>query len=165
MIASNWSTVPVALAGYMTASLFAWLLFALYAKGQYKQGLAAISLLAALALVLFVRNGFGMAWLIGFLMVNAIVIFIGSRTLTKFYVLLLAFLTLEESVLGPVSLILYALQDPAQSGDAAVLAHSTPIPALAWAIGFTLFALWCAKRAVTAFAGRRRDRPLRAPEF
>jgi hypothetical protein len=166
LISRSWSTVPIALAGYMTASLFAWLLFKLYAQGKFKQALMAISFLMAMALILFVRNGFGMMWLIGFLALNFVFWFIGSRTLTKYYVLLLAFLTLEESVLGPISLVLYAVQNPSQAGDASVLANATPIPAVAWAAGFTLFSLWCAKRAVTAFAGRKRAaRAVRAPEY
>lgn len=156
MMTRSWAVIPVALSGYITASLFAWLLFALNARDLHRRGLLLITLLALLSLVLFVRNGYGMVWLSGFIALNAVVMLWGGRTLTRWYFLLVAFLTLEESVFGPFSLVLLALDRPGQAGDATLLAQVTAAPATVWAIGFTLFALWCAKRALQCFFGRSR---------
>jgi hypothetical protein len=156
-VSGNMTLIPVALAGYVTASLFAWLLFSLYARRKYTAGILIISILALLSLVLFVRNSYGVLWLCGFLLLSVIILFAPDK-IQKYYFLLIAFLSLEESAFGPLTLLLTALQAPSRAGDAAVLAGSTSIPAVIWAAGFLLFALWCAKNAVQAFLGRGRYR-------
>lgn len=155
-LTKSWSAVPVALAGYMTASVFAWILFALYSRGKHRQGLQAVTLIALLALILFVRNGYGMMWLIGFIAINIIVLAFAGKTISEFYYLFVAFLSLEESVFGPFSLLLLSLQYPERAGDAMVLASVTPLPAPIWAGWFTLFSLWSAKKALEAFFGRKK---------
>lgn len=153
MLTRPWSRIPVGLAGYMSASLFAWLLFALHARGLQKRGLAAITALAAISLALFVRNGYGMMWLVGFIALNVAVLVWGNGTLIKWYYLVMAFLTLEESVYGPFSLLLLAINRPGRAGDATLLDQATVLPAPFWAVWFTLFSLWCAKQALQSFFG------------
>jgi hypothetical protein len=161
LMTRSWSIIPVALAGYMAASLFAWLLFALNARDLHRRGLLFVTLMAMLSLVLFVRNGYGMVWLAGFIALNLVVMLWGGRTLTRWYYLLVAFLTLEESVFGPFSLLMLAMERPGRAGDASLLAQETVVPALVWAALFMVFALWCAKRALECFFGGSR-RPKKA---
>jgi hypothetical protein len=156
-ITKSWSILPISLAGYMTASLFAWYLFSAYAKGKQRMGLQVITLLAVLSLILFVRNVFGITWLVGFIALNVLVLAFSGKWIRDFYYLLLAFLCLEESVFGPLSLVLYAVNNPSQAGDATNLSRNTALPAIFWAVLFTLFALWCAKGAVQAFLGRSKS--------
>jgi len=156
-LASSWSVFPVALSGYVIASLFALLMFYLYHKRNYKMGLILITLIAIAMLALFVHRGFGVLWLTGFVALNAIVYFLGE-TATKYYFLALSFLTLEESVAGPLFLAVHAVASPEEAGDAANLARITSIPPLVWALVFSLFSLWCAKEALGLFLGRRRAR-------
>jgi hypothetical protein len=156
-ITKSWSVIPVSLAGYMIASLFSWYLFSAYAKGRQRWGLQVITILAVLSLVLFVRNGFGLTWLAGFIGLNLLMMIIGKILwIRNFYYLLLAFLCLEESVSGAFSLMIYAFLDPQKAGDATNLSQATGVPALFWAAAFTCFALWCAKNAVQAFLGRHK---------
>ncbi|MNI04817.1 hypothetical protein D3C73_577530 [compost metagenome] len=157
-ITKSWSIIPIALSGYVTASLFALFLFFAYSKGRQRLGLQVTTLLAVLSLVLFVRNGFGIMWLLGFITLTVVMITLAPKWLKDFYYLLLAFICLEESVFGSISLVIYALQDPAQAGDATNLSLHTSIPSLIWALGFSLFSLWCAKRSVQAFL-KRSKRP------
>lgn len=155
-VTSMWEMIPIALAGYMAASLFAWFLFAMYAQGKQRRGLMLLNLIAIVSLVLFVRNGFGMIWLVGFVAINAVVLIWPGKTLSKYYYLLIAFLSLEESVFGPITLLLTAFTHPNEAGDAAVLSGATFIPAVVWTVWFTIFALWCAKQAIQAFSGRKK---------
>ncbi|NOU70700.1 M50 family peptidase [Paenibacillus sp. LMG 31458] len=155
-ITKQWAIIPVAIAGYITASLFAWFLFSAYSKGKQRLGLQVMIVLSALSLILFVRNGFGIMFLVGFIALTIIVLALTPKWLRDFYYLLLAFLCLEESVFGPFSLVIYAWGNARQAGDATNLALNTGIPAIVWAILFTLFALWCAKQAVQAFLGRNK---------
>ncbi|MCZ8513934.1 M50 family metallopeptidase [Paenibacillus filicis] len=157
-VTRHWSLIPIALAGYMTASLFAVFLFRQRAKGRQRFGLQVMTVIAIVALAFFIRNEFGVMWVLGFIVLNTVMLTFMPRWLCDLYYLLVAFLTLEESVFGPFSLILYALQDPAQAGDATNLAKVTPIPSVGWAVFFTLFALWCAMRALRwFFSGRQRS--------
>lgn len=162
-VTSRWSLIPIALAGYTTASLFALFLFKQRSRGRQRLGLQVMTVIAIVSLVFFVRNEFGVMWLLGFVILNVLMLAFMPKWLMDLYYLLLAFLTLEESVFGPFSLILYAWDDPAKAGDATNLSLVTPIPAIGWALIFTLFALWCAVRAIGHFLGGKKpsSRPQR----
>jgi hypothetical protein len=162
-IAKPWTAIPIALAGYMTASLFAMFMFVTYAKGKQRLGLQVITLISLIALLLFVRNAFGMIWLIGFIALNVIVLAFAPRWLRDVYYLLLSFLSLEESVFGPFSLTMMAFLNPDRAGDATNLGLHSPLPPVVWALFFTLFALACASRALRAFFRGTRKSPKPGP--
>ncbi|RKN75055.1 M50 family metallopeptidase [Paenibacillus ginsengarvi] len=157
-IESGWKTIPLGLSGYITASLFAAFLFVMYAKGKLRVGFVAMSLLAVVSLAFFVNNSFGVLWLIGFIIVNGIAMFLPYPSIRKFYYLLVAFICLEESVWGPINLLMMSVMTPGQAGDATGLSRSTGIPAIVWSIVFLLVALFCARKAIYAFIGNRRSR-------
>ncbi|MFC0211844.1 M50 family metallopeptidase [Paenibacillus chartarius] len=156
-VTKAWSLIPISLAGYMTASLFAWLLFRLYALGRQRTGLQLIALISAVSLILFVRNSYGIMWLAGFLLLTVVVLAFAPRWLRNGYYLFVAFLCLEESVMGPISLAIMGATTPRSAGDASNLAQLTLLPAVLWGVLFSLFALWCATRALkNFFSGSRR---------
>ncbi|MFK7697752.1 M50 family metallopeptidase [Paenibacillus sp. HJGM_3] len=155
LITAGWRVVPVSLAGYVTASLFSVYLFYTYSRGRLGQGLLVCSIIAAICLLLFVRNSFGMAWIAGFMVVNAVMMLLPIRWLQKGYYLLVAFVSLEESVVGPIGLTVMALNNPAQAGDATGLQAATGVPAAAWGLAFSIVALLCARSAIGHFLGRR----------
>lgn len=146
----GWSQVAVSLAGYILASLFAIALFYGYYIQKQAIGLVIISVLALGTLLFFVRSGYGLWWLIIFIIVNMLFYFIGGR-IRNFYYLLLAFLCLEESVMGPLTLLLLSLTQPNHAGDATNLGNITIIPAFAWALLFVVISLWCAKSALQLY--------------
>lgn len=157
-ITADWRLIPVALVGYLTASLFAVFLFYMHRQGKQRWGLAVTTGIAAVSLVLFVRNEFGVYWLIGFIIVNVIAWLIPASWLRSFYYLIVAFISLEESVVGPIGLIMASLNNPEKAGDATSLYEVTGFPPIVWAVVFTLFSLWCAKAAIGYFLGARRER-------
>lgn len=151
LLQGTWKFIPVTLAGYITASLFTVLLFYLYRRNRLKDGLILSVSIALAALVFFVRSGFGTTWLLGFAALTFVVLLVGKTWLTKFYYLLIAFLSLDESVLGPAFLVAGSLTDPASSGDAYGLQRLTGIPAVVWALLFLVVSLFCAKAALSHF--------------
>lgn len=152
-----WSLIPISLAGYMSASLFAWFLFKMQAQGRQRFGLQIMTILAAAALVLFIRNGYGIVWTGGWIALNIVMLAFAPKWLRNGYYMLIAFLSLEESVFGPLSLTLMAFLKPRSAGDATNLALHTPLPAVLWGIVFSLFAVWCATKALKLFfKGARR---------
>jgi len=150
-VQSGWRIIPVAMSGYMTASLFAVLLFALHRHKQHRLGLAIVTAVALVCLLLFVRNDFGAQWLLGFIGINAVAFIMPIGIVRTAYYLLLAFLSLVDSVVGAVTITVLAVTSPTAAGDAANLANATGVPAVIWGILFLLFALWCAKRAIGHF--------------
>lgn len=149
-IAAGGKAILVSLAGYPLASLFALLLFYLYSRDKRQWGLILASLVALVMLLLYVRGSFGMIWLSGFILLNAAMLFLWPKV-SKYYYLFLAFLTLEESVMGTLFLMSASVVTPSRAGDAANLARLTILPAFVWALLFFLFALLCAKWALGFF--------------
>ncbi|MEK0316573.1 M50 family metallopeptidase [Cohnella sp. 56] len=157
-LVSSWSSLPVSMSGYIGASLFSLLLFALHHRRAQRLGLALALAVAAVMIVLFVHGGFGLGWLAVFIALTAVMLFAGPK-LRSFYYLLLAFLTLEESALAPISLALTALARPSAAGDASNLAAETGVPAILWALLFVLVSLVCATRSLQLFMrGRKEER-------
>ncbi|AWB45256.1 hypothetical protein DCC85_14155 [Paenibacillus sp. CAA11] len=170
LTSTGWGQILVSLAGYISASLFAIALFYGYHKHKEKAGLMTINVLALVTLLFFVRSGYGLWWLIIFIAINLAFHFIGGR-IVNFYYLLLAFLCLEESIMGPVTLLLRSITSPSQAGDAANLAHMTMVPAFIWSLLFLGISLCCAMAALRLFwrdRGQSRQskanpRPVRRP--
>lgn len=157
-LASSWSSLPVSMSGYIGASLFSLLLFELHRRRAQRLGLALIIAIAAVMIVLFVHGGFGLGWLSVFILLTGAMLFLGPK-IRSFYYLLLAFLTLEESALGPISLAITALGNPSNAGDATNLEGATGVPAFFWALLFAVVALACATRSLQLFIrGRKEER-------
>ncbi|GIP23413.1 M50 family metallopeptidase [Paenibacillus sp. J22TS3] len=154
LLSTGWSSILVSLAGYTLAALFALLLFLGYQRRRQAAGLIGLMGIALLMMVFFVHRGFGVWWLGLFLLISGIIYFLGPAV-RNFYYLLLAFLCLEESVMGPLTLVLAAIRSPGEAGDAANLARMTPLPAVLWAILFLIFSLWCASMSLRLFWSRR----------
>lgn len=149
LIIAGWRSIPIALAGYTGAALFAWFLFYLQAKGRERTGLLLAAVIAAAALLLFVRNGYGMAWCAGFAVVTLLIYLIAPRWLRFIYAALIAFICLVESVFSSLTILALSIVEPGAAGDASNLSRATAIPAFAWGLFFAGFTLWCAKNATS----------------
>jgi len=153
---STWSSMLVSLAGYTLASVCAALLFYWMSKRREKWGLVLLTGIAAVMLIMYVHQGYGVLWLVGFIVLNIIMMYL-PLTVRNMYYGLLAFLTLEESVLGPMYLVILSFSGRGRAGDASNLASWTSIPALFWALLFLAFSLVCAKMAFSWFFNRRQS--------
>ena len=143
---SVWSAVFIGLAGYITASLTAVLLFYWMYKQWQKWGLMLLTTVALLMLIFFVHQGYGVIWLAGFIVLNVIMLYL-PQMLRNMYFGLLAFLTLEESVMGPLFLVTQSLMGK-NAGDASNLAKWTHVPSILWALLFLVIALACTRIAL-----------------
>jgi branched-subunit amino acid transport protein AzlD len=150
----SWMLIPIALAGYTGSALFSLLLFFLHAKGKGRFGLAIVAIAAGVALALFVRNGYGMAWSAGFMALTILIYFAAPSWLRNGYYMLIAFICLVESIISPFVLLFLAFTNPVSAGDAASLSSVTGVPTFVWSALFCLFSLWCAKIA-TGYLFRR----------
>lgn len=157
MITSAWSGLPVGLAGYMGSSLFVVWMFYLYNKRKQRVGIVVTAAVALIMLLLYVHQGFGVYWLIGFVIVS-ILMLISPEWLRNGYFILIMFLTLEESVLSALTILLMSILAPSSAGDAAGLAQQFWLPPFVWGLWFSVFSLWCAKLSVQLFLRPRKPR-------
>lgn len=158
-VQGGWRLIPVALSGYAAASLFSVLLFALHRHHRERFGLAIVTGIAAVTLALFIDNDYGQRWLLGFIALNVVAFLLPIRFIRVGYFLLLAFLSLAESVSGAVTVAILSYMSPAEAGDAANLARVTGIPAAVWGSVFLIFALYCARHAIGHFFAPTRKGP------
>ncbi|MWV45671.1 M50 family peptidase [Paenibacillus sp. HJL G12] len=156
---ANWKSIPISLAGYIGSALFSLLLFFLYAKRQERAGLIIVMALAAIAAVLFVRNGYGVIWCAGFAILSALVAFMAPPWLRSGYYILIAFICLVESVVSPFVILSLSLYHPGAAGDAANLAQVTHVPALLWCLVFAAVSLWSAKLSTSLLFKRGFGQP------
>ncbi len=154
---SSWSYIPIALSGYMISSFFTWLLFIWYKQNRMRFGLQFISVIAISSLIFFIQNTYGITWVIGFILVNVLVLAFAPEWMTRLYYVLIAFICLEESVFGAIWLVWLAWHDPLKAGDASLLHLHTSVPAIAWASLFMIVALICAKQSIQTFVGNREE--------
>jgi hypothetical protein len=153
----NWMSIPISLAGYIGSALFAVFLFFLHSRKQEKTGLIIIAAIALIGLLLFVRNGYGMAWCGGFSLLTIFICALTRPGLLKGYYLFIAFICLVESVIGALIILSMAFLDPAAAGDATNLDRVTYVPAVFWGALFALFSLWCARMSIGIFYKRGFD--------
>ncbi|MFD0588810.1 M50 family metallopeptidase [Paenibacillus sp. GCM10027627] len=153
----GWMLIPIAFAGYAGASLFSVFLFWLHSKNWWKQGLVIVTAITVLSLLLFIRNGYGIAWGAGFAALTAIVAFLSPDWLKRGYFLLISFICLVESVVSAAVVLYLALVEPGSAGDAASLSQAALLPAFVWGLLFVLISFWCARLAIGQFfdVGRR----------
>ncbi len=160
MITSAWSGLPIGLAGYMGSSIFAVWMFYLYHKRQQRVGIIVTASIALMMLILYVHHGFGVIWLIGFIVVS-ILMLIGPEWLRNGYFMLIMFLTLEESVISALTILLMSVTSPSAAGDAAGLARQFFLPPVVWGAWFAVFSIWCASRAARLFLRERKPAGVR----
>jgi hypothetical protein len=141
----------VSLSGYTFASLAAWFVFFLLYHRQGHIILYLFSAMAFLNIILFVRNTFGIFWLLGFIALNAGGLFYFTDTARYALALVWAMLLLGESVVSALVVLYISATKPKSSGDAYNLQQFTHLPALFWALGFAAFSLLILWQVIASF--------------
>ena len=143
-----------AIAGYPLSALSGVGMMYLLTHDYADFALWIITGIAAVLLLLFVRNLYGVLWLIGFIGINGVFLFFEFQSLQVLFGLIYAFVILSESVHSVIALLIISLKNPKSAGDAAVLSRLTLLPAVLWAIVFVLinsFVLFSALKFIYLF--------------
>ncbi|WP_219638944.1 M50 family metallopeptidase [Cohnella sp. CFH 77786] len=158
---SRTSSILISAAGYTGSSIAALCLAVLCARGKHAASLWFFLLVAAVNLVLWVRNPFGMTWLALFIGLLLFALWRRGNWTVVLSVGLYVFV-LAESVSGSFTILWLSLHSPASAGDAANLARDTLLPAGFWGALFMLQAIvfgflsvrTVMRRSVTSAKGR-----------
>lgn len=127
----------VAFSGYPFATLCAALFFWLSVNGYEKAGLLILISLALINLILFVRNTYGIIWLLTFSGIILLVNWLNLPLLTKLFFLVISQIVFAEAIISTLVVFYLGLTRPRKAGDVTILARLSHIPAAFWAILIT----------------------------
>jgi hypothetical protein len=141
----------VSLAGYVVASLATVLFFYLLRTGNEKLLLYFLLVLALLNLIFYVRNWYGIFWIILFSALTGGLLYLNNPDLVYYYAVFLATLSFTESLLSSLTLLVIHFKNPQTSSDAKNLRDTTHLHSVFWAFLFFAFAFACCLYTVLHF--------------
>lgn len=139
---SRLKSALVSFNGYPFAAVSILVLFALLRNGLYKTGYIALISIALIHLIFFVRNTFGMVWLIVF-----VALLTGSFTQFPAHVAAwiltgLTLIALAETIISTFQIVLIGLTKPRKAGDISNLVKTTGLPAWLWTLLMLTVCSW-----------------------
>ncbi len=137
MASSRTAVILASLAGYVGSAVMAYLLALMCVKKRHSLILWQFVVVAAVNAALWVRNPFGIVWLVLFIGVLLFALWWEKGWPTFLAVGLFVFV-LAESVSSSYAILWLSLHQPAAAGDAANLARATGLHAGVWGILFML---------------------------
>ncbi|MEI8202886.1 MAG: M50 family metallopeptidase [Bacteroidota bacterium] len=148
---SKFATIIVSFVGYPAASFSSLLMLFLIQKHFYTELLIGILFLSVISLIFFVRNKYGIIWLMIFIVLNSLMYYSDSDILIFLFLLFLSFIVLAESTVSSVELFFIALKNSSKAGDATNLKKSTHIPAIIWCFLFVVISAYVLYLAVSIY--------------
>ncbi len=131
--------VLVSLAGYSLAAISAYFVFYLANEKQYSLLFIIYIVLACVNLAFWVRNMYGVLWLIGFILICGVLLYFRNVVFMQFFAIFTGTILLVENFLSCLILLKLSFDKPKQSGDALNLQKHTYLPSAIWALVFTVF--------------------------
>lgn len=147
---SRFGQISTSLAGYVFSSVAAYLFFLLLKRGRQQWVCYILLGFIAANLVLWVRNVFGMIWLVTF---GALLVYLlrsHREKVVRYAMLFVCGIVLVDSIWSAFQVLELAVMSPSFAGDASNLARYAILPAFIWAVFFlaqSLFFAWLAVRS------------------
>lgn len=129
------------LAGYPASAGAALLLFYLLNRQDEFTLLVAVSIILGLNLILFVRNAYGIIWLLSFGGLLYLLFYFNNLMAMRIAITFFAGVLFWGSIISPAFLVGLSWHSPKNAGDASNLNKLTGIPSLIWSLFFLAFAL------------------------
>lgn len=134
---SFFSGFMTSIAGYVSASAMVLLFAFLWKTKRHRSILYILLLFSTVNLLLWVRNVYGIFWLVLFIALLVwLVVKCKDAEWISHITFALMLLLLISSTLSALDIFLLSVTSPGMAGDAANLARSTGIPALIWGVLF-----------------------------
>jgi hypothetical protein len=132
----KFSQFIVALSGYPFASVVSYLMFWFVFNEKYLTVMYVLASFAVINLLMFVKNAYGIYWLITFTALLLFANFYGNETIYFSVSAFLSGILLFESLYSSLQLVGISYKNPKKAGDATNLAKITHIPAIIWSLLF-----------------------------
>ena len=148
----NWfSDFIISISGYPFASGMSYLLFYLIHTEKYNWVFILLVIFVLLNLALWVRNMYGIIWLISFGGILFAINYFKNEQAIFCFTLFISATLLFDSIIKCFQLVYISIQTPQKSGDATNLKKQTFIPAFIWAVLFLAVSIYFAYRTVFLF--------------
>lgn len=143
--------VLTSLAGYPVSSITAWFFFWLIQQQKTNYIFYVIESLVLINLILWVRNTFGMIWLLVMGILNIAVFLYGNNKVQYYFATFCAATILFQSIYTTFTLLLISFKQPSKAGDASNLRDFTYIPAFIWALAMLAMVLFVTSKIIALF--------------
>lgn len=121
-------------AGYPFAALAGSIFLIMSLKGYYNQAAFILLTIIVLNLILFVRNLYGILWLIFFSAGTMFIYQYASEMIMKWFILFVSMISITESITSTLLITYLGFTKPRSSGDLANMQKTSGIPAGFWAM-------------------------------
>lgn len=148
---SKFKTFLVSLSGYTLCSLLPLGLLFANSHALDRTCFLALAIYALVLLVLFIRNTYGCVWTLVFGLINLTLYLapLSSQTSAVILYVYVCLCVIGNSI-ACLEVMILAFTHSKQSGDCAILAKTTHLPAFCWAILFNAVNVWAIYRLVLA---------------
>ncbi len=136
------SAMLVSLSGYPFSSIVAFIIFYLINNNFIILSIIIFMGFGLISLILFVRNGYGIAWLLFFLICSGIILQQNVPKVLYFWSVFNGSLLIIDSVISSLILLKISIQNPSGAGDASNLKKITHLPSWFWAFLFITFNIY-----------------------
>ncbi|HHT52484.1 MAG TPA: hypothetical protein GX007_04805 [Bacteroidales bacterium] len=136
---SQFSSFMVSISGYLFSSLFAYFSFYMISVGYEKGFLLTLTLISLFALILWIRNRYGIIWVLGFILLNSFLIYWNQIYWIRVAALLYATFIGVEAFVSAWIVFYLSIFKPKNAGDATLLSKTTHLPPFLWGLLFALF--------------------------
>ena len=134
---SSWlAKVVVSLAGYPFSSAVSFGLFYLVKHNQFSLILYFLIALALINLLFWVRNLYGIIWILVFGSLCGGVIYLNNQNLTLAWIVMVCTIVFSDAFISSLELLYLSVSQPKKSSDAVNLAKISWFPAFVWALVF-----------------------------
>lgn len=144
------------LAGYTFSALVILILAHFWRGRQYRLIHLILLIFAAADLIFWVRNFYGIIWLLVFMAVLILLMQLKKTTVVSSLTLILLIILLADSLRSGYDIFILGLFHPKSAGDATYMTQLTHVPALFWGTLFFAITLWFAWLAFKQLAKARK---------
>ncbi|MDR4949665.1 M50 family metallopeptidase [Neobacillus cucumis] len=136
-LTSSFKKALISYAGYTGASLAAIGLFYLVTRGYYHLAIYLVLGICVLALVLWIRNAYGVIWGISLVVLLALPVYFRTDMVLAHLSILLASVLFSQSIVGAIQVCRQSLMTRGNPGRKAALVQTKFVPAVV--LGMVLF--------------------------
>lgn len=131
---SGFKAFLVSASGYPLAAAASVLLLAFTVKGMEAWILFFLLSVALLNLLLFIRNAYGIIWIVTFTAILLLLYWFKNQTAIHLFTLTISLVSLSESVFSTLQVSYLGFTSPKKAGDLSNMAKYSGIPAWFWAL-------------------------------
>ncbi len=153
-ISNKFKKLMIALAGYPSTALAAFLSFWLISKGYNYYYVIGLSVLTLVFLVFYIRNAFGICWSISFIILNAVLVYYQQIQAIELLAHIYASIIFLESIFSCFILTYVSFKSPKTLSDAGSIASVIYVPKQLIALLLTTLNIYIAYLSVIYFFPR-----------